>query len=416
MAKSKRRRDPDERPRPQVKPFVWVAAVLGALAVALAAVAIPLNAAVFGMPLALAFLLGTAQAGSIGIVLFYPRVATAISCSAVFLLAMAARSDDPAAIWPVSVTTLIGQALLISALGVNQAWSAGLRCWLGGVAAAIGAALLAPQSVPANAVAGNLYLFGAVTGGALGATLVVRQWRQISSQLVQERRLSADEHAKRVIAEEKTRIARELHDVIAHSMSLINVQATTAQYRHPGLDPLLAAEFDEMAAASRQALREMRSVLGVLRDGQTGGELVPQPGLARIPELIDGAGRAGVDVSAHGTELLEDRTGSEIVGVAAFRIVQEALSNVTRHAPGARTEVRFACSGGELTIIVRNGAPGREVNPVQGGGHGLVGMQERAAVVNGSVHFGHVDDGGYEVRAVLPLDQLGNDSQERENQ
>ncbi|MFI0464105.1 sensor histidine kinase [Saccharopolyspora sp. 5N102] len=416
MAKSKRRRDPDEQPRPQVKPVVWVSAALGLLALALAAVAVPVNAVALGMPLVLAFLLSIAQSGSIGIALFYPRPAAVISCSAVFLLAMAARSDDPAAIWPVSVTTLIGHGLVISVLGVHQAWPAGLRCWLGGVAAAVGAAVLVPQSVPANAVAGNLFLFGAITGGVFGGALVVRQWRQISSQLVQERRLSADEHAKRVIAEEKTRIARELHDVIAHSMSLINVQATTAQYRHPNLDPRLIAEFDEMAAASRQALGEMRSVLGVLRNGQTGGELVPQPGLARIPELIDSAGRAGVDVSAHGTELLEDGTGSEIAGIAAFRIVQEALSNVTRHAPGARTEVRFARSGGELTITVRNSAPDRAVTPVQGGGHGLVGMQERAAIVDGNVHFRHLDDGGYEVRAVLPLHTAGNDSQEREDQ
>ncbi|MGP4017810.1 histidine kinase [Saccharopolyspora sp. 5N708] len=399
-----------------MKPVVWFAAALGVLALSLAAVAIPLNAAVFGMPLAIAFLLGIAHAGSVGIALFYPRSATVISCSAVFLLAMAARGDDPTTIWPVSVTTLIGQGLLIIVLGAHQAWPTGLRCWLGGVVAATGGAVLAPQGVSADAVAGNLFLFGAVTGGAFGGTLVVRQWRQISSQLVQERRLSAAEHAKRVVAEEKTRIARELHDVIAHSMSLINVQATTAQYRHPGLDPRLAAEFDEMAAASRRALREMRGVLGVLRDGQTGGELVPQPGLARIPELIDSAGRAGVDVSAHGTELLEDATGTEIAGIAAFRIVQEALSNVTRHAPGARTEVRFARSGGVLTITVRNSAPDRVVNPVQGGGHGLVGMQERAAIVNGSVHFGHTGDGGYEVRAVLPLNHTGNDSQEREIQ
>ncbi|MCI2419356.1 histidine kinase [Saccharopolyspora sp. K220] len=416
MAKSKRRRDPAEQPRPQVKPVVWVAGVLGVLALSLAAVAIPLNAAVFGMSLALAFPLGIAHAGSIGIALFFPRSATAISCSAVFLLAMAARSDDPTAIWPVSVTTLIGQGLLISVLGAHQAWPTGLWCWLGGVAAAAGGVVLAPRNVPTDAVAGNLVLFGAVTGGALGGALVVRQWRQISSQLVQERRLSADEHAKRVVAEEKTRIARELHDVIAHSMSLINVQATTAQYRHPCLDPRLAAEFDEMAAASRRALREMRGVLGVLRDGQTGGELVPQPSLARIPELIDSASRAGVDVSAHGTELLEDRTDSEIAGIAAFRIVQEALSNVTRHAPGTRTEVRFGRSSGELTITVRNTAPDRVVNPVPSGGHGLVGMQERVAIVNGSVHFGHTGDGGYEVCAVLPLNHTDNDSQEREIQ
>ncbi|MGW1676185.1 sensor histidine kinase [Saccharopolyspora sp. NPDC002376] len=413
MAKSKRGGDPDGPPRPQVKPVVWATAVLGVLALSLTAVAIPVNAAVLGMPVVLAFLLSIAHTGSIGIAFFRPRTAIALSSAAVFLLALAAGSDDPAAIWPVSVTTLVGQSLLISALGVRWGWQTGLRCWFGGAVAANGAAVLVPHAVAATSVAGNLFLFGTVTGGALGGALVVRQWRQISAQLVQERRLTSDEHAKRVIAEEKTRIARELHDVVAHSMSLISVQATTAQYRHPHLDPALVAEFDEMAAASRQALREMRSVLGVLRDGQSGGELLPQPGWARVPELIDSSRRAGMDVSAHGTELLEDRTGSEIAGIAAFRIVQEALSNVTRHAPGARTEVHFTRSGGELTIIVRNGAPERAVSPVPGGGHGLVGMQERAAVVGGSVHFGHFDDGGYEVRAVLPL-RVGDDSQERE--
>ncbi|WP_246153943.1 sensor histidine kinase [Saccharopolyspora hirsuta] len=390
-----------------MKPVVWAAGVIGVFALALVSVAIPLNAVAFGMWVPLAFLLSAAHAGALGVALFYPRTVSVVACVAVYLLAVA--SADLTVVWPVSVTTLIGQALLVGVLGVQQVWSVGLLCWGGGVVAAVAAAALVPHDVP---VSGNLVLFSSITGGVFVVALIVQQWRQISAQLVRERRLSADEHAKRVIAEEKTRVARELHDVIAHSMSLINVQATTARYRHPGLDARIAAEFDEMAAASRQALSEMRSVLGVLRSTQTGGELVPQPGLERIPELIDSARRAGVDITAHGTELLEDREASGIAGIAAFRIVQEALSNVTRHAPGARTEVRFGRSGDELTIVVRNGAPDRVANAVQGGGHGLVGMQERAAIVGGAVRFGHLDDGGYEVRAVLPLREMSDDPQE----
>ncbi|MDA3643924.1 histidine kinase [Saccharopolyspora indica] len=410
MVGSELRRDPDAQPGTQIKPVVWAAGALGVCALALAAVAIPLDAVVFGMPVPLAFVLGAAQPAAIVLALFHPRSAAGISCAAVFVLAAAVGDVG---VWPVSVTTLIGHALLVGVLGAQPSWPVGLWCWGGGVVAAFGAAALVPHTTSTGAVIGNLFLFGSVTAGTFALAMFVRQWRRISSQLVQERRLSADEHAKRVIAEEKTRVARELHDVIAHSMSLINVQATTAQYRHPGLDPAIGAEFDEMAAASRQALGEMRSVLGVLRSTQTDGELVPQPGLDRIPELIDSARRAGVDITAHGAELLDERAGSEIAGIAAFRIVQEALSNVTRHAPGARTEVRFERSGDELTITVRNGAPERTANPVQGGGHGLVGMQERAAIVRGELRFGHLDDGGYEVRAVLPLHS--NDSQEQDS-
>ncbi|MER7010353.1 histidine kinase [Saccharopolyspora sp. NPDC000359] len=408
MARSARRGVPGERSGIQVKPVVWAAGVIGVLALALVCVAIPLNAAAFGMWVPLAFLLSVAHAGALGGALFYPRAAGVVSCVAVFLLAVASAGSTD--IWPVSVTTLIGQALVVGVLGAQHAWPVGLLCWGGGVAAAV-AAVLVPHEVP---VSGNLVVFSSITGGVLVVALIVRQWQQISAQLVQERRLSADEHAKRVIAEEKTRVARELHDVIAHSMSLINVQATTAQYRHPGLDAAIVAEFDEMAAASRQALSEMRSVLGVLRSTQTDGELVPQPGLGRIPELVDSARRAGVDITAHGVELLADREASGIAGIAAFRIVQEALSNVTRHAPGARTEVRFDRSGDELTIVVRNGAPEHAANAVQGGGHGLVGMQERAAIVGGTVKHGHLDGGGYEVRAVLPLREKSDEPQEQD--
>ena len=137
---------------------------------------------------------------------------------------------------------------------------------------------------------------------------------------------------------ERTRIARELHDVVAHSMSVIHMQATSAAYRIKDLDPASKAEFAQIAAGARATMREMRQLLAVLRDEGADAELAPVPDLSRLADLVESAPRAGVPVQLRESAAVRSAVIFEAVALVAYRIVQESLSNVIRHAPGARTE------------------------------------------------------------------------------
>ncbi|MGN6172196.1 MAG: sensor histidine kinase [Streptosporangiaceae bacterium] len=212
------------------------------------------------------------------------------------------------------------------------------------------------------------------------------------------------ERARRAVLEERTRIARELHDVVAHHMSLIAVRAETAPYRLTGLPESARAEFGSLSEVAREALAEMRRLLGVLRDDQP-ADLAPQPELADLPSLVDTARQAGLSVD------LSVPTGLERVpsgvGVCAYRIVQESLSNASLHAPGAAVSVSVGHGQGAVTLRGANG-PGAAPDPAvheheHGPGHGLTGMRERVALLGGSLSAGPSPDGGFVVSAMLPL-------------
>ena len=210
------------------------------------------------------------------------------------------------------------------------------------------------------------------------------------------------ERARRAVLEERTRIARELHDVVAHHMSLIAVRAETAPYRLTGLSETAKAEFGSLSEVAREALVEMRRLLGVLRHDQPAA-LAPQPQLADLPALIDAARQAGLSV-----ELSAPPAPGPVpsgVGVCAYRIVQESLSNASQHAPGAAVTVSVGHDDGAVLLRVANG-PGGPPAPAgneHGPGHGLTGMRERVALLGGSLSAGPAPDGGFVVSAVLPL-------------
>ena len=208
---------------------------------------------------------------------------------------------------------------------------------------------------------------------------------------------------------------RELHDVVAHGMSVVVVQATTASYRHPGLSEELKREFDDIAANSRRAMTEMRSMLGSLRNSEAGRELGPQPGLSDLPQLYASARSAGVQIAEPEASDVEGHDIGEVIALTAYRIVQEALSNVIRHAPGATAQVDFAIRGGQLAISVVNsssavGAVMAQLDRGQHLGQGLIGMRERAAIVGGSVVCVPLADGGFSVTASLPLGAVNKTS------
>ena len=230
----------------------------------------------------------------------------------------------------------------------------------------------------------------------------------ISSRWGAERALAAQaertelERARRAVLEERTRIARELHDVVAHHMSLIAVQAETAPYRLSDLPASARAEFGSLSGAAREALVEMRRLLGVLRYDQPAG-LAPQPQLSDLPALVDATRRAGVAVELAVPPAMGDVPSG--VAVCAYRIVQESLSNASQHAPGAAVSVSVGHDGRAVLLRVANG-PGGPAGPSRsepGSGHGLTGMRERVALLGGSLSARPSAGGGFVVSAVLPL-------------
>jgi signal transduction histidine kinase len=207
------------------------------------------------------------------------------------------------------------------------------------------------------------------------------------------------ERDRRAVLEERTRIARELHDVVAHHMSMLAIRAESAPYRIPGLSEPARAEFGSMSAVAREALADMRRLLGILRHDEPAG-LAPQPQLADLPALVAAARQAGVSVELSAPAALDGVPPG--VGVSAYRIVQESLSNASQHAPGAAVTVSVGHDAGAVVLRVANG-PGGPPPAGPGHGHGLTGMHERAALLGGSLSAGPAPDGGFVVCAVLPL-------------
>jgi len=239
-------------------------------------------------------------------------------------------------------------------------------------------------------------------------TAMVVAVESIGSRLRAQRSLGAQteraeaERARRAVLEERARIARELHDVVAHHMSLIAVRAETAPYRLTGLTESARDEFSSLSEVAREALAEMRRLLGVLRHDQPAA-LAPQPQLTDLPALVDAARRSGVSVELSLPPALGQVPAG--VGVCAYRIVQESLSNASQHAPGAPIAVSVTHDPGVVLLRVANG-PGGHPSPAGNEprpGHGLTGMYERVALLGGSLSAGPVPDGGFVVSAVLPL-------------
>jgi signal transduction histidine kinase len=205
---------------------------------------------------------------------------------------------------------------------------------------------------------------------------------------------------------ERARISRELHDVVAHHVSMIAVQAETARLTTPGMPAAGAQRLSAIGDTARAALTEMRRLLGLLREdsGETPAARQPQPGLAQLNDLLDEAR----DVSGIGARLIVRGWLSALdpgVELAAYRIVQEALTNARRHAPGAAVDVELDFADDALHVRVRDNGPGppATLRDQLAAGHGLLGMRERAAAVGGDLSTGTAPGGGFLVQATLPV-------------
>jgi signal transduction histidine kinase len=321
-------------------------------------------------------------------------VAAILIWSAV-LIAMAALLTNPYDL----TTAFIGLFVYPYAVG---AYAEGRR-----VLVAVPAIWLA---LTALALANEQFIWGDVFFPATFGTIfliagrAVRNRARLTAEL-HEAAVRADEErdaeALRAIADERRRIAREMHDIVAHSVSMMVIQAGGAR-RILEREPARAAAAAELIERTgREALREMRHVLGLLHTQDHPLDYAPQPTLREVDALVERVRAAGVRVSLS----VEGQRPELPAGLdlAAYRVVQEALTNVVKHGGGAATDVHVRYADDAVEVVVRDSGQEATDMRLAGGGHGLIGMEERVRVYGGELHAGRRPDGGFEVRARLPL-------------
>lgn len=244
----------------------------------------------------------------------------------------------------------------------------------------------------------NALLFG--SSWVLGDSIRAR--RVYAEQVEERERLLASERIERdraTLAEERARIARELHDIVAHSVSVMVLQANAGERIATARPDQAAEHFGIIQSTGRQALTEMRRLLGVLRGGEADGQLSPQPQLADVQALVDESRQSGLD-----TELAvegEVQTLPEAVQLSAYRIVQEALTNTLRHAQASRATIQIRRTPAALEVEVWD--DGRSKASDDASGHGLIGMRERVQLFGGVLEAGPAGSGGFRVLAHIPL-------------
>jgi len=335
---------------------------------------------------------------------------------------LAARRRYPVAVLAVSLTCVAaysalgyvnGTALLdvMIALYTVASLTSSRGALIAGAATLVTLLAATAPFNPFGAFGGGFFFIPAEVSAAvsLGIALGSRRayLREVEERAEEAERTREEEAARRVDAE-RLRIARELHDAVAHTLSMINVQAGAAAHV-AGAHPERAVEaLEAIRVASKEGLREMRSILNILRQADDADETQPTPGLAMLDDLVATAARAGLSTTLHveGTP----RRLPATVDLAAYRIIQESLTNAVRHAGPANATVSLAWSDGQLRVEVRDTGRGVAVNgesvdaAVAGAGHGLVGMRERAAAVGGTLEAGPSLGGGFAVRAQLPTE------------
>ncbi|QTZ93342.1 sensor histidine kinase [Streptomyces auratus] len=266
------------------------------------------------------------------------------------------------------------------------------------------------RPVTANLVFTTLITVPFVLAWVLGDSMRTRRayWAQLEERAA---RLEKEREAQSriAVAAERARIARELHDVVAHNVSVMVVQADGAAYVLDAAPEQTRQALETISGTGRQALAEMRRLLGVLRTGEQaeGGEYVPQPGVEQLEDLMDQVRGAGlpVDFTVEG----EPRELPSSVALTAYRIVQEALTNTRKHGgPHVGATVRVSYRDEDLELLVEDDGRGAqqelyEEGGADGLGHGLIGMRERVGMVGGSLTAGPRAGGGFRVSAVLPL-------------
>lgn len=271
--------------------------------------------------------------------------------------------------------------------------------------------LTAAYGIGAEGLYGDRYFgsnampFLSVSALSLLVVTVALVRRAAEQEVTAQQTVTAHERSKRTLLEERTTIARELHDVVAHHMSVVAIQAEAAPYRVDNPPEELAKAFVTIRENAVAALTELRRVLGVVRAEDYEAPDAPQPTLADLDALLTNVREAGLVVDKAVTGAVRELPQG--VELSAYRIVQEALSNTLRHAPGASARVEIGYVLGGLGLRVVNGPPAEvsfvKQTPTEGAGQGLTGMRERVAMLNGAMTTVPTADGGYEVTVFLPV-------------
>jgi signal transduction histidine kinase len=333
------------------------------------------------------------------------HVAVAVGIAA----ALAWRRSHPLVVAPAVQALLVVQALvvavpnvytsalaLIIALYSLAAYAPSWRSTVVPLAAVLAGGVVVGAHDPTDPIgtAVSSVVFSAIV---VSAGVVVRRYRARTESMRAQRDHAAAE-VRSVAAQERARIARELHDVVAHGMSVVALQAVGGR-RVLDRDPDQAREaFDTIERVTSDCLDEMRRLLGLLRADDDSAPLTPQPTLEQVTGLVEQARAAGaaVEVTVHG----EPRSLSPGVELSAYRIVQEGLTNALKHAPGARLGLRISYEESSVDVEVVDDGPGDGGDAAHG--HGLIGMRERVELFGGTLEAGPRAEGGFRIRARLP--------------
>ncbi|AEW93660.1 MULTISPECIES: sensor histidine kinase [Streptomycetaceae] len=310
-----------------------------------------------------------------------PLATTPLVITVVVAVFTVASRTDRSTTWRLGAATCLGMTAVVMSYGPGP-WYAqehfGVLAWTG-LAAAVGDAVRSRRAIVA-----------------------AMEERAVRAERTRE------EEARRRVAEERMRIARELHDVVAHHIALVNVEAGVAAHVMESRPDQARAALAHVRQASRSALDELRATVGLLRQaGDPEAPREPAPRLAALDDLLAGFARAGL----HADLVREGEAAGPLpaaVELTAYRVVQESLTNVHKHAgPGARAQVRLVRTPGRLEITVEDDGRGPAGDPVAGGGHGLIGMRERAAALGGVCRAGPRPEGGFRVFVTLPSAAAG---------
>ncbi|MEU9188537.1 sensor histidine kinase [Streptomyces sp. NPDC048484] len=402
-------------------PSVWLRWLPHGLVVLVAIVITPVNADLmtdsYRQGVGYSLLCSLAQGAALAVAVWRPVPALWLSLTATVVVAMGARSQliaeqaDPNVPWPWGPAAIVAHALVLFLLALRVPTSVAAQALaLTALATYIMQGLIGASDYSSTGVFAVALFAGAVLLG-----IAVRGRREARTQLVEQESLTAEERSRRTLLEERNRIARELHDVVAHHMSVISIQAQVAPHLVENPSDELKENLDGIRQNALEALTELRRVLGVLRSenpedpygpyglgapGTGAAPHAPQPTLDRLGVLVENTRAAGLTVT---TEISGERLPLPPgVELSAYRIVQEALSNALRHAPGSVVRVELTHFPRGLQIRVINSAPTGPAPPTPGAGHGLLGMRERAMMLGGTLMATETSCGGFTVAAFLP--------------
>ncbi|MFD8147002.1 sensor histidine kinase [Streptomyces sp. NPDC059708] len=346
-----------------------------------------------GMPPVQALVIGVLAAAPVLMVLVRPVGAFWASLAVTAVLSVL---QDRIMVWPWSPATFVAHLAVMTFVAMRT--RPRVAGWMWVVTLVFGTALPILVGSAHSVQPAPMAITSAM---ALLAVTVRNTRREARQEVTAQQEVTAVERDRRTLLEERTTIARELHDVVAHHMSVVAIQAEAAPYRVTNPPPELEAAFATIRENAVAALTELRRVLGVVRSADYEAPEAPQPTLASLDGLLANVRETGLSVEKTVTGAVRELPQG--VELSAYRIVQEALSNSLRHAPGAVAEVEISYVLGGLGIRVVNGPAVGDVRPSPGAGHGITGMRERVAMLEGEMTAGKSSTGGYEVAVFIPV-------------